>query len=412
MKKKEYLKTRVIDLTSNNVTTKEDVRVVFEDRDKSQLFGPATQCVQVPGTRTFKEVTKFEARDWREIGFTGLVDERLVIIADPNDEESLDKLIGLENFIGFWYHVLFRLTGDFSDKNPSVSLVFTDLPYEWKDNIPTAKSNKIAACLRWKNRLNGYVDIKIVSRGEWSACLTNEEYRLKSPCHSFLGFNVVGSPIQVDTTMTSFYETSVRTTVHAMNPISDILYDDVKHELLKDVGAIWVSPTIETILGIELEDMFQNYKVIKSDKDVKDLIYKRDMKFFMKVKHENGTVDPQPSVDSLKVKKIAVFAVSLRDFMTFEQEIVMAVSNMTDSSDPIELDLFVNYTPEAATDQSLYEIENNLMNFIEDRSPLINPVFCISDMDAAKLADVPSKLLKYIPKNIKIYHTKILDTIC
>ena len=398
------IKTRVIDLTSDNVSAREDIRVEFTDKDKSQVFGPSANITQVPGMRMFKEVTKFEARNWREIGFTGLVDERLVIFANPDDEESLDKLVGLQNFIGFYFHVLFRLTGDNIDKKPSISLVFTNLPYVWKDNIPTAKNNKVAACLRWKNRLAGYINIKIISRGEFGIDITDEKSR-----STFIGpkppfFDQVGSKVNVDTTMVGFYETSVRTTVHVMNPITDVLYSSVFYHLLDETDAIWVSPTIETLLGkAYIEDLFEK-NVISTHEDVKRLMYSKRL--------EVKDLGEASCVEKDDVKKIAVLAVSPRDFMTFSQEIVMAAANTRDSSSPMILDLFINFSIENADDQGLYEIENNFMNFIEDRAPLIVPNFWIADIDAVCLSDVPDKLLKYVPKNIFMYHSKILDSIC
>lgn len=399
------IKTRVIDLTSDNVSAREDIRVEFTDKDKSQVFGPSANITQVPGMRMFKEVTKFEARNWRDIGFTGLVDERLVIFANPDDEESLDKLVGLQNFIGFYFHVLFRLTGTNIDKKPSISLVFTNLPYVWKDNIPTAKSNKVAACLRWKNKLAGYIDIKIISRGDFGTDITDEKTRARGFFNTSTFFNQVGTKVNVDTTMSGFYETSVRTSVHVMNPITDILYSSVFHSLLDDTDAIWVSPTLETLLGkpIYLEDLFE-MNVISSHEDVKRLMYSKNL--------ELKDLGEASCVEKDDIKRIAVLAVSPRDFMTFSQEIVMAAANTRDSSSPMILDLFINFSIENADDQGLYEIENNFMNFIEDRAPLIVPNFWIADIDAVCLSDVPDKLLKYVPKNIFMYHSKILDSIC
>lgn len=396
------IKTRVIDLTTKNITMTDDVKVVFKECEKRHLnLPPHHISILNPGANILYKVEKLEARDSLEIGYTGFDNERVAILCDLSDV-SLDKLIALANFIDLYFTIMFRLPGE--NDLPEISVVFTELPYVWKDNIPVAKNKKIAAILKWQSIMRYHINIKYTAIGDYNAIIGTNAYEYND------------KKVLVDTNIARyFYESSPRAIVHTVNPISDILYSMRRYKLLDDCEAVWISPSIRSHLSPSyIEDCLDGKYVIKNEKDISFLrsCKMNELQVEAKVKENPLRVEGVPHSINLNPKHIAVFATSIHDFMTFEEEIISYVAQTFDTSSPLRLSLFINYSPEAADDQKLYDTTNNFMNFIEDTAPIIVPTFYVNDIDSAKLADVDKHLLKYIPNNIEIYRTKILDTLC
>lgn len=395
-------KTRVIDLTTKHISMIDDVKVVFRECEKRRLnLPPHHISILNPGANILYKVEELVARDPLEIGYTGFNNERVAILCDLADE-SLNKLIALANFIDLYFTIMFRMPGE--EDIPEISVVFTELPYEWKDGIPSAKSDKIAAILKWQSIMKNHINIKYTAIGDYNATIGTNAYEYND------------KKVLVDTSIARyFYESSPRAIVHTVNPMSDILYSMRRHKLLDDCEAIWISPSIRSMISpAYIEDCFDGKYVIKNEKDITFIKNSRlkELQVEAKVEENPLHVEGIPHVLNLDPRHIAVFATSIHDFMTFEEEIISYAATTFDTSSPLELSLFINYSPEAADDQKLYEVTNNFMNFIEDTAPIISPTFYVSDIDSVKLADVDSHLLKYIPNNIEIYRTKILDTLC
>lgn len=401
-------RTRIIDLTQDNVTASEDVKVKF--REYERHLAPAVPAlVQIvnPDTMILQTVESLEAHDPLERGFTGFTDEKLVILCDLSDE-STDKLIALENFINTWHEMMFRITDatlrghdeDIDQVRPEIAVVWTELPYDLKDNIPTTKTRKLAAAMSWQQMMRNFLNIKYTAIGDYSASISPFDFYYNS------------KKVYVDTCLTGFYSGSDRAIVHTVNPMSDVLYAMSAHKMI-DCDLMWVSPSIYSLLPSSyIEDSLLGHMTVRHHKDIEKLMYSRDMQLKARADLENIGIKVDPEVETVKIKNITCFATSLHDFMTFQGELTMFLSNYTSSSEPINVNLFIGYTPERADDQKLYERYNNFMDFIEDRSPLANVTFWMSDIEAAKMQDIEARLLKYVPKNLEIYPTKILDTLC
>ena len=375
------MKTRIIDLTSKNLTGKQDVKVEFKEKERSRLVGRNIAIYNI-GMNFVQHIEKFEARPYEEIGFTGLVNERLVILCDLSDE-SLDKLVALENLFFNFKESLFRITED--EEKPQVSIVFTGLPYSYVDGTYRAKSVKISDILKCKDLLKDYIQIVFTAVGDYNAPIGLMDYNKRKVYvnvhSSFIG-NTVGFP------------SPVVVPVQVVNPVSDILYSMVNHSLLDEYETVLFSPSIcSSHSKAYLEDTFIDKMTVTSPKQMTKLI-----------------------MDG--VKSIACVTTSINDFMSFCDDLVVDSSiywgsdgNVKDK-DKIKLGLFINFTPEKANCQEFYSIFYNFMNFIENRIPTLDVTFYVSDIESAGFANIDSKLLKYVPVNIELYHTKILETLC
>jgi hypothetical protein len=398
------MKTRIIDLTDNSVFGREDVKVEFKTYERHLApTMPYLSAIVNPDTMLLPVVEHIEAHDPLE-GFTGFTDERVVILCDTSDK-SADKLIALANYINIWKDELIRITGksfnvdekDIDAARPDISVIWTSLPYETRDNMPVAKTRKLAAALSWQPMSRNFLDIKFTALGDYSANISpfDQYYNRKK--------------VYVDTCLTGFFSNSERAIVHTVNPISDILYSMKNYKFINDCDMMWVSPSIYSLLPSSyIEDCLDDFIVVRGFTDTKTL-------GMMYQKHLEVTVSEDEKVIDVKhkdIRHIVCIATSLHDFMSFQGEISMFVSNYTDSSAPIKLSLFVGYSPEEASDQRLYEVHNNFKEFLEDRIMLMDTTFYMSDIEAARLVDADSSLLEFIPKNIDIYHTKILDALC
>ena len=401
------IKTRVIDLTSSNVTCSEDVRVEFRECEvqaQGIMFDPLetewTCALKVPGANMVQDVVKLEARGPLEYGYTGFSNERLAILCDLTDE-SIDKLIALANFICRFHKIMFRIPED-KDK-PEISVVFTELPFTWVDGIPTAKSKKIAVALKWQWNMHKILDIKYTAIGDYLATIGTRSFEYNE------------SKTYVDTCLSDdHYDGSPRAIVHTVNPLSDILYSMKKHKLIEDCDTIWISPSITSMMPqAYVEDCFDKMSVVRSTRDI-ELMYSpiaHSLELSPTVSPD-GNIEISSKSSTMCPKHIAVFATSIHDFMTFSSEIVWYAATYLSSDEPLKLSLFINYDPEDAREQKLHNAMNSFINFIESRTQIIDPVFYVDDISAVKLVDLNKDLLKYVPENIEIYRTKILDTLC
>ena len=102
--------TRIIDLTTKNITGRQDVKVTFKETEgltniKFNL-APYVENVIIS-----QRLVGFSAREPEEIGYVGFNNERIVVLCDL-DEESLDKLIALETYIYDYREDMFRIPED------------------------------------------------------------------------------------------------------------------------------------------------------------------------------------------------------------------------------------------------------------------------------------------------------------
>lgn len=383
-------KTRIIDLTSRNIAN--DVKVEFAERYRHYArFANHQLAIPNPGMNLLPEVEKIEIRDPLEIGYVGFSNERICILCDT-DDKSMDKLIAVENYFNFWIDWMFRIP---EGEKIEISVVFTSIPYVFdKDSIPSAKSKKIAAALKWQVQMRNRMDIKYTAIGDWSAPISIEkDYNSKK--------------VYVDTCLhDNWYDGSERTIVHVVNPMSDILYSMKLHGLVEDCDAIWISPSILSMKSyVEIEDSFIGHFIIKEYKDIDFLINHQ----LVGVKKDDETTD----FANMNPKHIACFATSVHDFMTFNQAIVMYASNTMSTSEPLRLSLFINYTPDSADDQKLYDVMNSFMNYIENNAPIMDVSFFLLPFDVSDGQGwVDRDKLKFIPDNIELYHSKIIDALC
>jgi len=314
-----------------------------------------------------------------EIGYVGFNNERVVVLCDLNDK-SLDKLIALENFIFRYKEDMFRIPEE--EDRPQVSVVFTEIPYIYSDGVFVPKNNKLAMILKWRDVIKNDVQVIFTAIGDYSAPISLMEYNKKK-----VYVNIYGE-------FSSSKINSEIIPIHVINPISDILFGMKFHDLLKDFNAIWFSPSICSMHSkAYLEDTFIEKEVVVGYDHFKYLV--------------NDD------------RNIACVATSISDFMSFCQEVIAyansassVVNKPIEGNGPIKLGLFIGFTPERAEKQKFYWTFNNFMNFIENRAQIVDVTFYVSDIESAEFSDIDKSLLKYVPSNVELYHTKILESIC
>lgn len=385
-----FKKTRIIDLTSRNIAN--DVKVEFAERYSHYArFAKHRLAIPNPGMNLLPEVEKMEIRDPLEIGYVGFSNERICILCDT-DDKSIDKLIAVENYFNYWIDWMFRIP---EDEKIEISVVFTGIPYVIdKDSVLSAKTKKIAAALKWQLLMRNQMNIKYTAIGDWTAPISIEkDYNSKK--------------VYVDTCLNdNWYDGSERPIVHVVNPMSDILYSMKVHNLIEDCDAIWISPSILSMKSyVEIEDSFIGCFIIKEYKDIDFLINHQ----LVGIKKGDETTE----FTNMNPKHIACFATSVHDFMTFNQDIVMYASNTMSTSEPLNLSLFINYTPDAADDQKLYGVMNSFMNYIENNAPIMDVTIFMLPFDVDNGPGwVERDKLKFIPNTIELYHSKIIDALC